>query len=218
MSANNSQWKGVVGNKWNNVGVVEDKPDESANRRRSSSTTKYAGLMAQKRNSSDAAATARKASFAEQTKAPGFLGGLWNKFDHSIRLNESVVAYSFDQFHQRWSLRQEVRKARWNLAGGHVFGHGLQAFFFSPYAPTLFRSYGVQNIEKRYSAGGGSHNHTPGQATKLGDSSSVTGNQQAPKGMGTPHYNEKIGEQKPEKGSQFDKAWNKAQYGSEKGK
>lgn len=72
------------------------------------------------------------------------------------------------------------------------------AFYFSPYAPTLFRSYGVQNIEKRYSAAGGSHNHTPGQATKLGDSSNVTGNQLAPKGMGTPFYKEKIGEQKPE--------------------
>lgn len=82
--------------------------------------------MAQKRNSSDAAASARKASFAEQSKTPGFLGGLWNKSDHSIRLNESVVADSFDQFHQRWSLRQEVGRAPWNLGGGHVLGHGLQ--------------------------------------------------------------------------------------------
>ncbi|KAL8655709.1 MAG: hypothetical protein Q9210_000731 [Variospora velana] len=79
MSANNSPWKGVVGSKWKNVGVVEEKPEESANRRRSSSTMKYAGLMNQKRNSSDAAAAARKASFAEQNKAPGFLGGLWHK-------------------------------------------------------------------------------------------------------------------------------------------
>lgn len=41
MSANNSQWKGVVGNKWNNVGVVEDKPDESANRRRVGSSSPF---------------------------------------------------------------------------------------------------------------------------------------------------------------------------------
>ncbi|KAL9021643.1 MAG: hypothetical protein Q9185_001178 [Variospora sp. 1 TL-2023] len=107
-------------------------------------------------------------------------------------------------------IRQHPRKL---IAGGC-----LVAFYFSPYSPTLFRSYGVQNIENRYSAGGGSHNHSPGQATKLGDSSHVTGNQIAPKGMGTPHYQEKIGGQKPEKGSQFDKSWNKAQYGSEKGK
>ncbi|KAL8975728.1 MAG: hypothetical protein Q9197_000070 [Variospora fuerteventurae] len=87
-------------------------------------------------------------------------------------------------------IRQHPRKL---IAGGC-----LVAFYFSPYSPTLFRSYGVQNIENRYSAGGGSHNHSPGQATKLGDSSHVTGNQIAPKGMGTPHYQEKIGGQKPE--------------------
>ncbi|KAI4133483.1 MAG: hypothetical protein LQ338_000219 [Usnochroma carphineum] len=94
----------------------------------------------------------------------------------------------------------------------------LTAFYFSPWSPTLFRSYGVQNIEKRYSAAGASTNHTPGAATKLGDSSNVTGKQlEHPKGMGTPHHQEKIGGQKPEP-SQFDKSWNKAQYGAEKGK
>lgn len=71
-------------------------------------------------------------------------------------------------------------------------------FFYSPYAPQLFRSYGVQNIEKRYSAGGGSTNHTPGQATKLGDHDHVHGNMLNQTGMGTPHHQEKIGEQKPE--------------------
>ncbi|KAI4148560.1 MAG: hypothetical protein L6R39_002748 [Caloplaca ligustica] len=98
MSTNNSPWKGVVGSKWKNVGVVEEKPDEASNRRRVSATLpdlsigvvyclmsssgaqKYAGLMSQKRNSSDAAAAARKASFAEQNKTPGFLGGLWHNF------------------------------------------------------------------------------------------------------------------------------------------
>ncbi|KAI4206231.1 MAG: hypothetical protein LQ346_001202 [Caloplaca aetnensis] len=96
----------------------------------------------------------------------------------------------------------------------HVIGI---AYLLSPYTPK-FRSYGVQNIEKRYTAGGGAPNHTPGQATKLGSYSDVTGNQLDHKGMGTPHHQEKIGEQKPEKPSQFDKAWNKAQYGAEKGK
>lgn len=37
--------------------------------------------MSQKRNSGDAAAAARKASFAEMNRAPGFLGGLWNKLE-----------------------------------------------------------------------------------------------------------------------------------------
>ncbi|KAL8723673.1 MAG: hypothetical protein Q9225_000116 [Loekoesia sp. 1 TL-2023] len=99
-----------------------------------------------------------------------------------------------------------------------IAGIALTAFYFSPYSPQLFRSYGVQNIEKRYSAGGGSLNHTPGQASKLGDYSVVEGNQLDHKGMGTPRHQERIGEQKPEKPSQFDKAWNKAQYGAEKGK
>ncbi|KAL9605090.1 MAG: hypothetical protein Q9219_000024 [cf. Caloplaca sp. 3 TL-2023] len=93
------------------------------------------------------------------------------------------------------------------------------SFFFSPYSPQLFRSYGVENIEKRYTSGGGAPNHLPGQATKLGDHNSVEGNMlDQNKGIGSPHHQEKIGGQKPEKGSQFDKAWNKAQYGSEKGK
>ncbi|KAL8874672.1 MAG: hypothetical protein Q9174_000012 [Haloplaca sp. 1 TL-2023] len=93
------------------------------------------------------------------------------------------------------------------------------AFFFSPYSPALFRSPGVQNIEKRYSAGGGSKNHLPATGTKTGDHDSVApARQEGNKGMGSPYHQEKIGEQHPEKGSQFDKAWNKAQYGTEKGK
>ncbi|KAI4185224.1 MAG: hypothetical protein L6R41_004252 [Letrouitia leprolyta] len=82
MSANNSPLKGVKGSKWNNVGVVEDKkPEDPSQRRRSSSGAKFSGLMSQKRNSGDAAAAARKASFAEMNRAPGFLGGLWNKLE-----------------------------------------------------------------------------------------------------------------------------------------
>ncbi|KAI4129350.1 MAG: hypothetical protein LQ347_003820 [Umbilicaria vellea] len=48
-------------------------------RRSSASAAKFAGLMNQKRNSTDEMAAARKASFAEQAKAPGFVGGLWNR-------------------------------------------------------------------------------------------------------------------------------------------
>ncbi|KAL9135905.1 MAG: hypothetical protein Q9175_002878 [Cornicularia normoerica] len=48
--------------------------------RRRSSMTKFAGLNSQKRNSQDASAAARKASFAEQNKAPGFLGGMWQNW------------------------------------------------------------------------------------------------------------------------------------------
>ena len=35
--------------------------------------------MNQKRNSVDATADARKASFAEQAKSPGMFGGIWHK-------------------------------------------------------------------------------------------------------------------------------------------
>ncbi|CAF9915653.1 hypothetical protein IMSHALPRED_002665 [Imshaugia aleurites] len=48
--------------------------------RRRSSVTKFAGLNNQKRNSQDVSAAARKASFAEQNKAPGFLGGMWQNW------------------------------------------------------------------------------------------------------------------------------------------
>ncbi|CAL8577028.1 hypothetical protein XPA_002884 [Xanthoria parietina] len=107
-------------------------------------------------------------------------------------------------------LRQHPRK----IAAGGV----LVAFLASPYAPSLFRTTGVSNIEDRWAAGGGGRNHTPGAGTKLGARHEVTGNQLETKGMGSPHHQEKIGEQKPEKGSKFDKAWNKSMYGSEKGK
>ncbi|KAI9880398.1 MAG: hypothetical protein M1830_003438 [Pleopsidium flavum] len=52
---------------------------DTSERRRSSGSGKFAGLMSQKRNSGDMSATARKASFDEQKPAPGFLGGLWNR-------------------------------------------------------------------------------------------------------------------------------------------
>ncbi|KAL8661466.1 MAG: hypothetical protein Q9202_005585 [Teloschistes flavicans] len=99
MSANNSSLKGVLGSKYktvnlraitggnlelknlSQVGVTEDPKtaEDPSQRRRSSSITKFNGLMNQKRDSTDAAAAARKASFAEQSKAPGVFGGLWQR-------------------------------------------------------------------------------------------------------------------------------------------
>ncbi|CAF9906418.1 MAG: hypothetical protein HETSPECPRED_006175 [Heterodermia speciosa] len=49
-------------------------------RRSSASATKFAGLMSQKRNSSDITAAARKASFAEQNSKPGVFGSMWQSF------------------------------------------------------------------------------------------------------------------------------------------
>ena len=64
--------------------------------------------------------------------------------------------------------------------------------------PNPFRTYGVQNIEKRYSAGGGSKNHQPGVSSGRGDHEAVTGNQEKAKGIGSPHHEEHIQPQKPD--------------------
>ncbi|KAL8707917.1 MAG: hypothetical protein Q9220_007137 [cf. Caloplaca sp. 1 TL-2023] len=79
-----------------------------------------------------------------------------------------------------------------------IAGVAIAGFLASPYAPAVFHTPGVDNIEKRWSAGGGSRNHTPATATKLGDPDNVAGNLVEEKGMGSPHYQEKIGGQKPE--------------------
>lgn len=45
-----------------------------------SSAQKFANLHNQKRNSQDASAAARRASFAEMSKPPGFLGSMWQSW------------------------------------------------------------------------------------------------------------------------------------------
>ncbi|KAH6666623.1 hypothetical protein B0J14DRAFT_659665 [Halenospora varia] len=56
--------------------------DGGASKRRGSSGsgTMFSGLINQKRNSTDQTAEARRASFAEQKPATGFIGKLWNNF------------------------------------------------------------------------------------------------------------------------------------------
>lgn len=70
----------------------------------------------------------------------------------------------------------------------------------APYAPfpNVFHTPGVANIENRYSAGGGSKHHTPGAATKRGDSEQVEGNTANTQGIGSPQWQEQIGGQKPD--------------------
>ena len=74
------------------------------------------------------------------------------------------------------------------------------ALVFSDYLPNPMRTTGVANIEKRYSSGGASPSHTPGSATPRGKIDQVTGNQEKSKGIGTPHYEENIGDQKKQAG------------------
>ena len=64
--------------------------------------------------------------------------------------------------------------------------------------PNPFRTTGVENIEKRYSSGGGSKNHLPGAATMRGDQDSVVGNTETAKGIGSPHHEAHIQGQKPD--------------------
>ncbi|MCJ1470343.1 hypothetical protein MMC07_008988 [Pseudocyphellaria aurata] len=65
----------------NNKGIMGAVGGGTADRRRSSASSgKFAGLVSQKRNSTDVSSSARKASFAEQRAAPGFLGGWWHGF------------------------------------------------------------------------------------------------------------------------------------------
>lgn len=68
--------------------------------------------------------------------------------------------------------------------------------------PNPFRTPGVQNIENRYSAGGGSKNHLPGAGTKRGDPDQVVGNTETDKGIGSPHHEAHYQGQKPDVSAQ----------------
>ena len=75
---------------------------------------------------------------------------------------------------------------------------GLQQYtHINPFASVL-HTPGVQNIEKRYSSGGGSKDHLPGAATPLGKSDQVMGNTKTQSGIGSEKYQEKIAGQKPD--------------------
>lgn len=74
---------------------------------------------------------------------------------------------------------------------------------FGSHTPELFRTPGVQNIENRYSSGGGSKHHTPGAGTMRGNSDDVAprGDEWNKKsGMGSAEWQEKIAEQKADVG------------------
>jgi len=66
-------------------------------------------------------------------------------------------------------------------------------YFFNP-----LRTPAVSNIEKRFSSGGGTPDHTPAIASPRGRPNQVQGKQEGDTGINTPHYAEKIGEQTPQ--------------------
>ncbi|MCJ1408586.1 hypothetical protein MMC19_002661 [Ptychographa xylographoides] len=77
---------------------------------------------------------------------------------------------------------------------------GLGALQYTGLNPVsnILRTPGVENIEKRYSAGGGSKNHLPGAATPLGNHDAVDGNVQKHQGVGSEKFLNSISDQKPD--------------------
>ncbi|MCJ1384840.1 hypothetical protein MMC17_007958 [Xylographa soralifera] len=109
-----------------------------------------------------------------------------------------------------------VHRRKVIFLGGVAVLAGLQYTGLNPISSVL-KTPGVQNIEHRYSSGGGSKDHLPGAATPRGNPDNVEGNTVKHQGVGSSAFGEHISSQKPDP-SGFDKAWNKNNYGAEKGK
>ncbi|KAF1355063.1 hypothetical protein BDV97DRAFT_344633 [Delphinella strobiligena] len=104
------------------------------------------------------------------------------------------------------------------LIGGGVLA--ALAFVPTPGSKSTnpFETQGTKNITNRFSASGGTDVHTPGVATKRGDAADTRERQNANTGMPSEHFKEYQSDQRPGKPGPFDKAWNEAHYGHEKGK
>ncbi|KAL6716410.1 hypothetical protein ACLMJK_005977 [Lecanora helva] len=83
MISNNTgtNWANIAGGRGSGA-AADASTGSTAERRRSSASSaqKFANLHNQKRNSQDASAAARKASFAEQSHPAGFFGSMWQSF------------------------------------------------------------------------------------------------------------------------------------------
>ncbi|MCJ1339046.1 hypothetical protein MMC09_004335 [Bachmanniomyces sp. S44760] len=110
----------------------------------------------------------------------------------------------------------QVHKRKLYVAGGLAGLVTLQYTNLNPFGASL-KTPGVGSIEDRFSSGGGTKNHTPGVATPRGSYDQVEPRTEKSKGVGTDHFEDKVAGQKPDP-SGFDKAWNKMNYGKEKGK
>jgi hypothetical protein len=60
------------------------------------------------------------------------------------------------------------------MAGGAV-GFGYYLFMRQYWFPNPYKTQGIQNIEDRFSAGGGAPTHTPAGGSKRGTSGTVYG-------------------------------------------
>ncbi|KAG9553752.1 hypothetical protein KCU61_g4481, partial [Aureobasidium melanogenum] len=103
------------------------------------------------------------------------------------------------------------------ILGGVLVG---AAFIPTPGSKTsnVFETQGTKNIGARWSSGGGTDVHTPGAATPRGNIENTQENQTNASGIRSEHFQEHQISQRPGEPGTFDKAWNKAHYGTEKGK
>ncbi|KAF2196323.1 hypothetical protein GQ43DRAFT_383578 [Delitschia confertaspora ATCC 74209] len=103
------------------------------------------------------------------------------------------------------------------LAGGAA-GFAYYSVMRKYWFPDLTTTTGVQNIEARYTAGGGAPTHQPGTATKLGRSSidDSTIHQTKRQGVDSESFKEKFNEQKSQ--GVYPAKFYESQYGNSKNK
>ncbi|KAF1845678.1 uncharacterized protein K460DRAFT_366522 [Cucurbitaria berberidis CBS 394.84] len=80
------------------------------------------------------------------------------------------------------------------MAGG-LSGFGYYLYMRQYWFPNPYKTQGVQNIEDRFSAGGGSPTHTPAGGSKRGSSTDNAGRQEVNKGPESEHYKKNISDQ-----------------------
>ncbi|OAL06679.1 hypothetical protein IQ06DRAFT_288553 [Phaeosphaeriaceae sp. SRC1lsM3a] len=104
------------------------------------------------------------------------------------------------------------------MAGGAV-GFGYYLYMRQYWFPNPYKTQGVQNIEDRFSAGGGHPTHTPGMATMRGTSTSDNNESRTEgghKGPDSEHFKKNISDQQSE--PVWPAKFNEIQYNNPKGK
>ncbi|KAI4613755.1 uncharacterized protein J4E88_006732 [Alternaria novae-zelandiae] len=104
------------------------------------------------------------------------------------------------------------------MAGGAV-GFGYYLFMRQYWFPNPYKTQGVQNIEDRFSAGGGHPTHTPAGGTQrgTGSASANEGRHDGPsKGPDSEHFKKNISDQQSE--PVWPSKFNEIQYNNPKGK
>ncbi|KAF2652079.1 hypothetical protein K491DRAFT_695903 [Lophiostoma macrostomum CBS 122681] len=105
------------------------------------------------------------------------------------------------------------------MAGG-IVGFGYYMVMRPYWFPNPYKTPGTQNVEDRFTAGGGTPYHTPAVATKRGDSKNTESRMETPKkGPDTEHFQERFDDQKlPSQPNVFPGKFYEQQLGNDKGK